>query len=63
MPPSNKAFNAVIERCRLSLRISYPSGSWFRAEPLFEAEVCLIRKLQFEDTLAQIVEYGDQLYQ
>lgn len=63
MPLSDKAFNAIIERCRLSLRISYPNGIWFRAEPLLEAEVRLIRELGFEDTLAQIVEYGDQLFQ
>lgn len=63
MPLSDQTFNAIIERCRLSLRINYPNGSRFQAEPLFEAEVGLIRKLGFEDTLAQIVEYGDQLYQ
>lgn len=63
MPLSNKTFNTIIERCRLSLRINCPNGSRFQAEPLFEAEVRLIQKLGFEDTLAQIVEYGDQLYQ
>ena len=63
MPLSDKTFNAIIERCRLSLRINYLNGSRFQAEPLFEAEVRLIQKLGFEDTLAEIVEYGDQLYQ
>ena len=63
MPLSDKTFNAIIERCRLSLRINYLNESRFQAEPLFEAEVCLIQKLGFEDTLAEIVEYGDQLYQ
>ena len=63
MPLSDKTFNAIIERCRLSLRINYLNGSRFQAEPLFEAEVRLIQKLGFEDTLAEIAEYGDQLYQ
>ena len=63
MPLSDKTFNAIIERCRLSLRINYLNGSRFQAEPLFEAEVRLIQKLGFEDALAEIVEYGDQLYQ
>ena len=63
MPLSDKTFNAIIERCRLSLRINYLNGSRFQAEPLFEAEVRLIQKLGFEDALAHIVEFGDQLYQ
>ena len=63
MASSDKTFNTIIERCRLSLGIKYQSGSRYQAEPLFEAEVRLIRKLGFEDALAHIVEFGDQLYQ
>lgn len=34
---------------------------WERSEPLFDAEVALIRSSNFEATLVQMVEYGDQL--
>ena len=54
--------DTILERCRLSLRMNYPSGSIHQAEPIFEAEVQLIRKLGLEDTLAQIVEFGDHLH-
>ena len=43
--------------------MNYPSGSIHQAEPIFEAEVRLIRQLGLEDPLAQIVEFGDQFYQ
>lgn len=42
--------------------MNYPSGSIHQAEPIFEAEVQLIRQLGLEDTLAQIVEFGDHLH-
>ncbi len=63
MESSEKTFNTIVERCRLSLGIKYEKESKYRAEPLFEAEVRLIRKLGFQESLVRIVEYGDQLRQ
>ena len=57
------AFEGILERCRLVIRLKYLGGTHFRAEPRFDAQVALIRRLSFEETLAQIVEYGDQLRQ
>ncbi len=61
MIETSKAFESIIERCRLALRLKYLQATVFQAEPLFEAEIRLIRKLGFEDTLIQMVEFGDQL--
>ena len=56
-------FDRIVSRCRLTLRTKYQPGIVFRAEPLFEMEINLIRKLGFENTLVEVVEFGDQLRQ
>lgn len=61
MGAKSRAFDAVIERCWLALRLKYPRGTRSQAELLFETEIRLIQKLGFEEVLAQIVELGDQL--
>ena len=61
MVTMTNALDAIIERCRLSLGIKYQGSKRYRAEPLFEAEIRLIRKLSIEDSLACIVGYGDHL--
>lgn len=63
MESSEKTFSTVVQRCRLSLRIKYDGRSRFQAEPRFEAELHLIRKLGFQNSLIRFVEYGDQLRQ
>lgn len=55
------AFERILERCRLAIRLKHLHGTRFRAEPLFKAEVQQIRRLSFENALVQIVEFGDQL--
>lgn len=61
MIATTRAFNAILTRCRLSLGINYPGSRRCRAEPIFEAEVRLIRELQHEEFLVGAVEYGDEL--
>ena len=63
MIETSKAFESIIERCRLALRLKYLPATVYQAEPLFEAEIRLIRKLGFENDLVQTVEFGDQLRQ
>ena len=62
MTTREKDFNAIIERCRLALRIKFQDGSQYHAEPLLEAEVQSIRRLGFVQALIQIVEFGDYLH-
>jgi len=54
-------FNAIIERCRLSLLINYQGRSRCQAASLLEAEIRLIRRLGFEEAFTQTVEFGDDL--
>ena len=61
MVATTKAFDAIIERCRLSLGIKYQGMKRYQAEPLFESEVGLIRKRGLEDYLVGVVEYADHL--
>jgi DNA polymerase III alpha subunit len=55
-------FDRIVFRCRLALRIKYQHGIVSQAEPLFEKEINLIRKLGFVDTLVEVVQFGDQLH-
>ena len=63
MGAKSRAFDAVIERCRLARRLKSSRETVYQANLLFETEIRLIRRLEFEDALAQIVEFGDQLRQ
>ena len=63
MVGTNAEFDAILQRCRLALRLKYVHGIEYQAEPLFEAEISLIRKRGFEDSLVQFVERGDRLRQ
>ncbi len=56
-------FDRIVYRCHLALRLKYQLGIVLTAEQLFEKEIELIRKLGFEDTLIDVVEFGDQLLQ
>lgn len=57
------AFQLVIEQARKTLRTRYLHGIQFQAEPLFDAEVALIRSLNFEEALLQMAGYCEQLRQ
>ena len=57
------AFQQVIDRGRAALRSKCLRSIQFQAEPLFDAEAALIRQLNCEESLIQMVEYGDQLRQ
>ncbi len=57
------AFQQVIDKGRAALRSKYLRGIQSQAEPLFDAEAALIRRLNCEESLVQMVEYGDQLRQ
>jgi DNA polymerase III alpha subunit len=57
------AFQTVIEQGRKALRTKFLHGIQFQAEPLFDAEIALIRGLNLEDALVRIATYGDQLRQ
>ena len=56
-------FDDLIERCRLALRAKYRRYLYPQAEALLDAEVVLVRSKNFEDTLIQMLEYGDRLSQ
>ena len=60
---ANTEFDAIVERCRLALRLNYVHGIEYKAMPLFDAELSLIRKRGFENSLVQFVECGDRLRQ
>ena len=62
MAAQSTAFNWIVERCRLALRIKYHNAATYHAEPLLEKEIDLIRKLRFEDALIQAVDFGDHLF-
>lgn len=63
MVGTDAEFDAILERCRLALRLKYVHGIEYQAKPLFEAEISLIRKRGFEDSLVEFVECGDRLRQ
>lgn len=61
MVGTSTEFDSILERCRSVLRLKYIDGVERTAEQLFEAEVCLIRELGFEDSLVQFADFGDRL--
>jgi DNA polymerase III alpha subunit len=56
-------FDDLIERCRLALRAKYRRYLYPQAEALLDAEVVLVRSKNFEETLIQMLDYGDRLRQ
>lgn len=61
MVQKSTALDWIVERCRLALPLKYRKSTLLQAEPLLEKEIELIRKLGFEDTLVQAVEFGNHL--
>ena len=57
------AFETIVDRGRVALRSRSFCKDKHQAEPLFDAELALIRSSNFEAALVQMVEYGDQLRQ
>ena len=55
------AFHTIIEQGRKDLRTKYLHGIQCRAEPLFDAEVAMIQRLNFEVALVQMADFGEQL--
>lgn len=55
------AFETIIDRGQVALRSRSFCKYKNQAEPLFDAEVALIRSSNFIAALVQMVEYGDQL--
>ncbi len=61
MAAVDRTFNAIIERCRLALSLQYCHWREYRAEPLLDAELRLIRLSGLAETLVEIVTFGDRL--
>ncbi|MDO8943171.1 MAG: hypothetical protein Q7U75_08290, partial [Desulfobacterales bacterium] len=62
MAVSHKTFNAIVERCRLALRLKYEHGNESQARPLLDAELRLIQQRGFQEALREIVGFADQLH-
>lgn len=61
MAATDRAFNAIIERCRLALPLRFRYSTKSQVEPLLEAETRLVQHLGFEQALIEIVESCDTL--
>ncbi|WLD13545.1 hypothetical protein [Planctellipticum variicoloris] len=62
MAVSDKAFNAIVERCWLALQLKFQHGTESRARPLLDAEFRLIEQRGFQEALVEIVEFADRIH-
>lgn len=63
MAAADRTFKTIIERCDSAVRLKYRHEVRNRAKGLLEAEFRLIQQLKFEESLADLVEFGDRLGQ